>query len=144
MPIYAQFAADCTGRIYTLKGKRESFPDAIVTIRVRQCKSVCDGYLRTIKGFDTRRGFVSVPPQSRIFYKGGSKYRYASALMEQTIPGDYIYDRHKTYSEPDKKYIYLRLELYKLENGAEKLIYRARISPLEMPKDLLSFAKSKI
>lgn len=146
MPIYAQFAADCTGRVYTARPRKNVAPAPTPSdvARGQKCVFPSAGLIREIPGFDTRKGFVSVPRQSKIFWTQGKKWRYTAALVEETLPGDYIYDRHKVYPEPDKRIVYLRYDLRTIEGESERIVYRARISPLEIPESLVSFGKAKV
>lgn len=146
MSTYAQFAADCTGRIYTARPRKNAAPDRTPSdiARGQKCVFPSSGLIREIPGFVTRHGFVSVPRQSKIFWTQGRKWRYTAALVEETLPGNYTYDRHKVYSEPDKRIVYLRYDLRVIEGESERIVYRARISPLEIPKNLVDFGKAKI
>lgn len=146
MPTYAQFAADCTGRIYTARPRKNAAPDRTPSeiARGQKCVFPSAGLIREIPGFDTRKGFVSVPRQSKIFWTQGRKWRYTAVLVEETLPGDYTYDRHKTYAEPDRRIVYLRYDLRTFEGESERIVYRAHISPLELPGDLVAFGKIKI
>ena len=146
MSTYAQFAADCTGRIYTARPRKNAAPDPTPSdvARGQKCLFPSSGLIREIPGFDTRKGFVAVPRQSKIFWTQGRKWRYSAILIEETLPGDYIYDRHKVYPEPDKRVIYMRYDIRALEGDSERIVYRARISPLEIPQNLVDFGKVKI
>lgn len=146
MSTYAQFAADCTGRIYTARPRKKAAPALTPSdiARGQKCLFPSSGLIREIPGFDTRCGFVSVPRQSKIFWCNGKKWRYTAVLVEETLPGGYTYDRHKVYPEPDKCIVYMRYDLRALEGESERIVYRARISPLEIPKNLVDFGKAKI
>lgn len=146
MSTYAQFAADCTGRIYTARPRKKAAPMPSPTdvARGQKCVFPSAGLIREIPGLNTRRGFVSVPRQSKIFWARGRKWRYTAVLVEETLPGDYTYDRHKVYPKPDKRIVYLRYDLRTLEGDSERIVYRAHISPLELPDDLVAFGKLKI
>ena len=146
MSTYAQFAADCTGRIYTARPRKNAAPDPTPSdvATGQKCLFPSSGLIREIPGFDTRKGFVAVPRQSKIFWTQGRKWRYSAILIEETLPGDYIYDRHKVYPEPDKRVIYMRYDIRALEGDSERIVYRARISPLEIPQNLVDFGKVKI
>ena len=146
MSIYAQFEADCTGRIYTARPRKKAAPMPSPTdvVRGQKCVFPSAGLIREIPGLNTRRGFVSIPRQSKIFWARGRKWRYTAVLVEETLPGDYTYDRHKVYPEPDKHIVYLRYDLSTIEGESERIVYRAHISPLELPDDLVAFGKLKI
>lgn len=146
MPTYAQFAADCAGRIYTTRSHKNAAPALTPSdiARGQKCVFPSSGLIREIPGFDTRRGFVSIPRQSKIFWCNGKKWRCTAALVEEILLGNYTYDRHKVYPEPDRRIVYLRYDIRSLEGESERIVYRARISPLEIPESLVSFGKAKV